>query len=80
MTSAQTTIAQQIYKNVMGYISQDKPNTDWTQPSDVVATNRGGQTEYYVAGYPGTVTDNSSNQTTSGLHDWQQLKFQLSGC
>ncbi|WP_367375990.1 PBP1A family penicillin-binding protein [Lentilactobacillus kefiri] len=66
VTSAQTTIAQQIYKNVMGYISQDKPNTDWTQPSDVVATNRGGQTEYYVAGYPGTVTDNSSNQTTSG--------------
>lgn len=66
VTSAQTTIAQQIYKNVMSYISQDKPNQDWVQPSDVVSTERGGQTEYYVAGYPGTVTDNSSNQTTSG--------------
>lgn len=66
VTSAQTSIAQQIYKNVMGYISEDKPNSDWAQPSDVVATNRGGTTEYYVAGYPGTVTDNSSNQTTSG--------------
>lgn len=66
VTSAQTSIAQQIYKNVMGYISEDKPDSDWAQPSDVVATNRGGTTEYYVAGYPGTVTDNSSNQTTSG--------------
>ncbi|GAY72999.1 PBP1A family penicillin-binding protein [Lentilactobacillus kosonis] len=64
ITQSQTTIAQQIYKNVMGYISQDKPNTDWTQPSDVGSN---GSDNYYVAGYPGTQTDNSSNQTTSGF-------------
>ncbi|EHO51090.1 PBP1A family penicillin-binding protein [Lentilactobacillus kisonensis] len=66
ITPTQTTIAQQIYKSVMGYISTNKPNVDWTKPDDVVATDRGGQTEYYVAGYPGTVADNSSNQTDSG--------------
>lgn len=66
ISPTETTIAQQIYKSVMGYISQDKPNTDWTKPDDVVATTRGSQTEYYVAGYPGTVADNSSSQTTSG--------------
>ncbi|MFT8908356.1 MAG: PBP1A family penicillin-binding protein [Lentilactobacillus diolivorans] len=65
ITPAQTDIAQQIYKSVMGYISQNKPNTDWTKPSDVVATNRGGTTEYYVAGYPGVGTDNTAQAAGS---------------
>ncbi|WP_268913081.1 PBP1A family penicillin-binding protein [Lentilactobacillus sp. SPB1-3] len=64
ITEPETTIAQQIYKNVMGYVSEDKPNTDWTQPSDVGSN---GSDNYYVAGYPGTQPDNSSNQTTSGF-------------
>lgn len=66
ISQPETTIAQEIYKSVMGYISTNKPNVDWTKPDDVVATDRGGTTEYYVAGYPNTVSDNSSSQTTSG--------------
>ncbi|MBZ2201294.1 MAG: PBP1A family penicillin-binding protein [Lentilactobacillus hilgardii] len=65
ITQPQSEISQQIYKSVMSYVSQNKPNSDWTQPSDVVATNRGGNTEYYVAGYPGTVTDNTTTAAGS---------------
>lgn len=64
ITQSQTTIAQQIYKNVMSYVSQDKPNTDWVKPADVASN---GGNNYYVAGYPNAQTDNSSNQTTSGF-------------
>lgn len=65
ITQPQTEISQQIYKSVMSYVSENKPNTDWQQPSDVVATNRDGKTEYYVAGYPGTVTDNTTTAAGS---------------
>ncbi len=60
ITQPETEISQQIYKSVMAYASQNKANTDWTPPSDVVATDRGGTTEYYVAGYPGTQTDSTT--------------------
>lgn len=65
ITEPETQISQQIYKSVMSDISQGQPNVDWTKPDDVVATDRGGQTEYYVAGYPGTVTDNTSQAAGS---------------
>ncbi|WP_283678738.1 PBP1A family penicillin-binding protein [Lentilactobacillus sp. Marseille-Q4993] len=63
ITQPQTEIAQQIYKNVMGYISKDKPNTDWTQPSNVI---KSGSDDYYIQGYQSAQSDSSSNQTTSG--------------
>ncbi|HBF75627.1 MAG TPA: carboxypeptidase, partial [Lactobacillus sp.] len=50
---AQTKIAQEIYRSEMGYVQQNASNTNWTAPSDVVATRRNGTTEYYVSGYPG---------------------------
>ena len=65
VSEQQSLISQQIYKSVMGDISTSKPNTDWQAPNDVVPVQKNGQTEYYVAGHPGTVTDTSSNASES---------------
>lgn len=63
ITQEQSKISQEYYKEVMAAASANKSNLDWQQPSDVVQTKKNGVTEYYVAGYPGTSTDDSSSQT-----------------
>ncbi|GAX07857.1 penicillin-binding protein 1A [Secundilactobacillus silagincola] len=65
---AQTKIAQEIYRSEMSYVQQNASNTNWTAPSDVVATRRNGTTEYYVSGYPGdasTATNDGSSSSTN---------------
>ncbi|MTV81141.1 PBP1A family penicillin-binding protein [Secundilactobacillus folii] len=71
ITQSETEIAQQIYRAEMSYAQQNASNTNWTAPSDVVATRRNNVTEYYVKGYPGdanTATNDSgySSSTNSG--------------
>lgn len=65
ITQEQTKIAQEIYKSVMTDVSTNVPNTDWSQPNDVVATRVNGKTEYYVSGYPGSGGDVTNNQTSN---------------
>ncbi|GAX02034.1 transglycosylase domain-containing protein [Secundilactobacillus silagei] len=68
---AQTRIAQEIYRSEMSYVQQNASNTDWTAPSDVVATKRGNSTEYYVAGYPGDASTptNDGNSSSTNTND-----------
>lgn len=63
ITQEQSKLSQEYYREVMAAASANKSNIDWQQPSDVVQTEKNGKTEYYVAGYPGTSTDDSSSQT-----------------
>ncbi|MCH5461440.1 penicillin-binding protein [Lactobacillus sp. LC28-10] len=65
---AQTRIAQEIYRSEMSYVQQNASNTDWTAPSDVVATRRNGTTEYYVAGYPGDASTATNDGTSSNTN------------
>lgn len=63
VTQDETKIAQEIYKAEMTYVSTNVSNTNWSAPSNVVATSRNGTTEYYIQGYPGSAAGSST--TTS---------------
>lgn len=65
ITQEQTKIAQEIYRSEMSYVQQSASNTDWTAPSDVVATKKNGTTEYYVSGYPGDSTTATNGNSSS---------------
>ncbi|QEA32395.1 PBP1A family penicillin-binding protein [Secundilactobacillus malefermentans] len=74
---SETKIAQLIYKSEMTYAQQNKSNTNWTAPSDVVGVTKNGTQEYYVSGHPGTsaIADSgttnqysSSNNTSSSRY------------
>lgn len=60
VSETQTTIAQEIYKYEMSYLAAKSTNSDWTAPSTVTETKQNGNTEYYVTGHPGTVSDTTS--------------------
>ncbi|WP_125583553.1 transglycosylase domain-containing protein [Levilactobacillus cerevisiae] len=60
VSETQTTIAQEIYKYEMSYLASKSTNSDWTQPSTVTKTSQNNNTEYYVTGHSGTVTDTTS--------------------
>ncbi|XIF20227.1 MAG: penicillin-binding protein [Acetilactobacillus jinshanensis] len=55
VNGSEVNIAQKFYKYAMQYAQRNKPNEDWTQPSDVGSVQRDGRTEYYVVGHPGDV-------------------------
>ncbi|MCY9806847.1 PBP1A family penicillin-binding protein [Lentilactobacillus senioris] len=68
ITQEQSKISQEYYREVMATASANKDNLDWQQPGDVVQTEKNGNTEYYVAGYPGTSTDSSSSQAGAAAY------------
>lgn len=65
VSGSEVNIAQNFYKYAMQYAQRNKPNEDWTQPSDVGSIQRDGRTEYYVVGHPGDAqakTNDSSSK------------------
>ncbi|MBY7147226.1 carboxypeptidase, partial [Levilactobacillus brevis] len=65
VSETETKIAQEIYKYEMTYLASKKVNSDWTQPSTVTKTTVNNNTEYYVTGHPGTVSDATTTDSTS---------------
>ncbi|MFB9770496.1 transglycosylase domain-containing protein [Lactiplantibacillus modestisalitolerans] len=51
LTSADSRIAQVIYREMMTYLQEHSPNSDWTRPSSVAETKKNGVAELYVVGH-----------------------------
>lgn len=51
LDSTNTKVSQNIYREIMSYLQEYSPNSDWTKPSSVGTTKRNGIEELYVVGH-----------------------------
>ncbi|CAJ1228050.1 penicillin-binding protein 1A [Levilactobacillus zymae] len=79
VSESQTSIAQEIYKYEMSYLAQQSPNSNWTAPSTVTETKQNGNTEYYVTGHAGTVSDTTSTSQYGSTNTTSSSAYSSNG-
>ncbi|AVK62989.1 carboxypeptidase [Lactobacillus sp. CBA3606] len=63
--STTSKISQDIYREMMTYLQQYSPNSDWTKPSSVATTTRHGLQELYLANHVFSASQTSSGTTSA---------------
>lgn len=67
--SSTAKISQNIYREMMTYLQEHAPNSDWTKPSSVATTTRNGIQELYLVGHVfSDATSSSQSSSTASSH------------
>ncbi|MFC6201708.1 transglycosylase domain-containing protein [Lactiplantibacillus nangangensis] len=65
LTSSTSKISQDIYREMMTYLAEHSPNSDWTKPSSVGTVKKNGIEELYVVGHIFSAAEASSGTAAS---------------
>lgn len=75
MVQSTANLAAEFYKDIMSYMSEDVPNTDWTKPSDVYVKYVNGVRQLYLAGSqpPSSELNKKSTSNKSSLSSYKSV-------